>query len=208
MPRYLDTTGRTKLAIAICARCSRKFPYDELQQDPNFPGLYVCSDDLDVLDPWRLPARPSDDITLDHPRPDVQLGPAITRVPVYQWTNQFYGVTQLAPVVPWAPNTFFSLGSTITPVLINGSNVPLPQPWLVCVLAGTSGPVAPQWPSEAGQMIGAVEYLAADKPTVYDFIQDSLTYLGLLTDAGVPISADISGQDGSVSWLCLGPYLV
>jgi len=70
MPLYLDTTGRTTLGIGICARCSRKMSLDDLQSDPNFPGLRVCKEDLDMFDPYRLPARQPEDITLRYPRPD------------------------------------------------------------------------------------------------------------------------------------------
>ena len=73
MPVFLDTRGRSTIAIAICGRCSRKFPYDELMPDPNYPGLRVCKDDLDDYDPYRLPARQTEDISLRFPRPDVPL---------------------------------------------------------------------------------------------------------------------------------------
>lgn len=73
MPRFIDTHGHTKVAIGICARCSCKFPYDELISDPNTPGLYVCPDDVDQFDPYRLPARATENITLDHARPDVPI---------------------------------------------------------------------------------------------------------------------------------------
>lgn len=73
MARYLDTTGNATLGIGICDRCSRKFPLGELQPDPNFPGLRVCRADRDYLDPYRLPARQSEDITLRFPRPDISL---------------------------------------------------------------------------------------------------------------------------------------
>jgi hypothetical protein len=73
---FLDTTGRSTLAIAICGRCSRKFPYDDLYPDPNYPGLRVCRDDLDEYDPYRLPARQPETITLRFPRPDTPLGGA------------------------------------------------------------------------------------------------------------------------------------
>jgi hypothetical protein len=33
----------------------------------------VCPADLDVLDPWRLAARQTENITLRHPRPDVSV---------------------------------------------------------------------------------------------------------------------------------------
>lgn len=41
--------------------------------DPNFPGMRVCKDDLDNFDPWRLPARQTENITLRFPRPDVSI---------------------------------------------------------------------------------------------------------------------------------------
>lgn len=73
MPVYLDTRGNSVLSIAICDRCSRKFAYTELMPDPNFPGMRVCKDDLDNYDPWRLPARQTENIALRFPRPDVSV---------------------------------------------------------------------------------------------------------------------------------------
>jgi len=73
MPLYLDTRGRSTLGIGICARCSRKMSLDDLHSDPNFPGLMVCDKDLDQFDPYRLPARQSEDITLRFVRPDVSI---------------------------------------------------------------------------------------------------------------------------------------
>jgi hypothetical protein len=70
MPLYLDTRGRSTLGIGLCARCSRKFSLDDLHSDPNFPGLMVCVADLDEFDPYRLPARQTEDITLRFVRPD------------------------------------------------------------------------------------------------------------------------------------------
>jgi hypothetical protein len=70
MPLYLDTRGRSTLGIGLCARCSRKFSLDDLHSDPNFPGLMVCVADLDDFDPYRLPARQTEDITLRFVRPD------------------------------------------------------------------------------------------------------------------------------------------
>lgn len=73
MPKYLDTRGNSVLSVAICDRCSRKFAYVDLMPDPNFPGMRVCKQDLDVFDPWRLPAIQTENITLRHPRPDVSI---------------------------------------------------------------------------------------------------------------------------------------
>lgn len=73
MAKYLDTTGKSTLGIGICARCSRKFPLDELQADPNYPNLMVCRDDSDQYDPYRLAPRPADQIVLPFVRPDLPL---------------------------------------------------------------------------------------------------------------------------------------
>lgn len=74
MPVFLDTRGNSSLGVGICDRCHKKFPIDKLSPDRNTPGLLVCEADNDVFDPWRLPARESEDITLPHYRPDVPLG--------------------------------------------------------------------------------------------------------------------------------------
>lgn len=73
MSIYLDTRGRSTLGIGLCARCSRKMSLDQLFSDPNSPGLRVCRDDLDQLDPYRLPPRQPDNITLPFVRPDAPL---------------------------------------------------------------------------------------------------------------------------------------
>ena len=73
MPRFLDTLGNSTLGIGICDRCKRKFPIGELHPDPNSPGLRVCQEDLDQYDPWRLPPRQTENITLPFYRPDVSV---------------------------------------------------------------------------------------------------------------------------------------
>lgn len=77
MPVYLDTRGNSVLSVAICDRCNRKFAYTELMPDPNFPGMRVCAADKDNFDPWRLPARQTENIALRFPRPDqnIAIGP-------------------------------------------------------------------------------------------------------------------------------------
>jgi energy-converting hydrogenase Eha subunit F len=71
---YLNTRGKTTLAIGICGRCSRKFSLDDLYPDPNYPGLRVCRVDMDEYDPYRLPARQPEVISLQYPRPDTPIG--------------------------------------------------------------------------------------------------------------------------------------
>ena len=73
MPIWLDPTGKTNFGIGICDRCSRKFSLTELYSDPNTPGLKVCEDDIDEYDPYRLPARKTENIVLRFVRPDVPI---------------------------------------------------------------------------------------------------------------------------------------
>jgi hypothetical protein len=73
MPIYLDTRGNSVLSVAVCDRCNRKMAYVDLFPDPNFPGMRVCKEDLDNFDPWRLPARQTENIALRFPRPDVSV---------------------------------------------------------------------------------------------------------------------------------------
>ena len=61
------------LTIAVCDRCRKKLPYKALRADGQAPGLRVCSDCCDVKDPYRLPARKSEAIALQKPRPDTSL---------------------------------------------------------------------------------------------------------------------------------------
>jgi hypothetical protein len=75
MPIFLDTRGKSTLAIGICGRCSRKFSMTELLPDPNYPGLLVCDADRDDYDPYRLPARQPEKISLRFARPDTPLDP-------------------------------------------------------------------------------------------------------------------------------------
>jgi hypothetical protein len=71
MPRFLNTEGNAVIAIFICDRCRMKRPIIEAQPDPNFPGLKVCQQGCaDEKDPYRLPARKTERITLQFPRPD------------------------------------------------------------------------------------------------------------------------------------------
>jgi len=73
MSIWLDTRGLSTLGIGLCDRCSRKMSLTQLMSDPNSPGLRVCREDLDQLDPYRLPPRQPDTITLPFVRPDTPL---------------------------------------------------------------------------------------------------------------------------------------
>lgn len=74
MPIFLDTTGKTSLAIAVCDRCKMKRAYVDLRPDGNSPGLRVCGEGCwDTLDPYRLAARKTERINLRFARPDVSV---------------------------------------------------------------------------------------------------------------------------------------
>lgn len=73
MSAFLDTTGRPVLGIGICDRCHFVFPLGELMPDRDKPGLMVCKEDRDVLDPWKLPGPPADKFNLPFVRPDANL---------------------------------------------------------------------------------------------------------------------------------------
>jgi len=78
MSLYLDTRGQPVATIGICDRCRLKRPLSRLVADGNAPGLRVCGDKgkrgcRDELDPYRLPARRTEDISVQYPRPDEPL---------------------------------------------------------------------------------------------------------------------------------------
>lgn len=73
MSEWLDPTGLKSYGIALCGRCGQKFFLHELSPDPNVPGLYVCKADRDQFDPYRLPARQTENISLPFTRPDLPL---------------------------------------------------------------------------------------------------------------------------------------
>jgi|ERR1051325_4279273 hypothetical protein len=73
MAGWDDPTGWPYYAVGICDRCNRRFPLHELIQDGNLPGLRVCRDDWDMLDPYRLPPRQPDNLVLPFVRPDVPI---------------------------------------------------------------------------------------------------------------------------------------
>jgi hypothetical protein len=70
MPKYIDVTSKVRWSVAICDRCRFKFAYDDLSPDGDKPGMRVCEKCNDEKDPWALPPRRTEDITLRHPRPD------------------------------------------------------------------------------------------------------------------------------------------
>lgn len=99
MPKFLDTSGLTSIAIAVCDRCRMKVPFASLVADSNSPGLRVCADRgcKDELDPYRLPARKTERINIRFPRPDVSVAVVqngIVTSPSGSWTLSLEQNTQ------------------------------------------------------------------------------------------------------------------
>jgi len=69
------------IAIAICDRCRMKHPYNKLMADGNSPGLRVCKECRDNIDPYKLAPRQPEAFTLRYPRPDSILTPTSTSTP-------------------------------------------------------------------------------------------------------------------------------
>lgn len=82
MPLFLNPRGRSTYGIGLCARCSIKFSLEELFDDPNYPGLKVCRKDMDVYDPYRLPPREPDPVSLIFTRPDFPIADGTGAPPV------------------------------------------------------------------------------------------------------------------------------
>jgi hypothetical protein len=75
--KWLNTRGGSVLTIAICDRCKMKRAYDDIQQDGNIQGLRVCKFGCsDVKDPYRLPMRQPEKISVRFPRPDADVAQA------------------------------------------------------------------------------------------------------------------------------------
>lgn len=89
MAVFLDTRGNPTLGIGICDRCKIKMPLAELFSDPNFPGLKCCRKDLDDFDPYRLPARQPETITLPFVRPDYPVDIGANDTPVTKDGDDF-----------------------------------------------------------------------------------------------------------------------
>ena len=73
MSTFLPHKAKGSCAIAVCDRCGEKVYYDDLISDGNSPGLKVSKNHpscWDCKDPWRLPPRKTENISLRHPRPD------------------------------------------------------------------------------------------------------------------------------------------
>lgn len=73
MPLFLDTTGNANLGIGCCDRCRFKMPLVDLKPDRNRTGLMVCESCSDDYDPYKLPPRQAETVSLPFVRPDEPL---------------------------------------------------------------------------------------------------------------------------------------
>lgn len=107
MAGWDDPTGWPFYAVGLCDRCHRRFPLHELIEDGNLPGLRVCRDDWDELDPYRLPPRQPDNLVLPFVRPD-------------------------EPIALPSPATFFLTTEDAQPILAeNGDNLVIFNPSII-----------------------------------------------------------------------------
>lgn len=73
MSLYIKVAASGSVAVGICDRCKFKFSLNDLNSDPDYPGLRVCEKCADLPDPYRLPSRAPEDITIQYPRPESPL---------------------------------------------------------------------------------------------------------------------------------------
>lgn len=177
MPVFLDTRGKSKVAIAVCDRCKMKCAYSDLRSDGNSPGLKVCSIECwDPIDPWRLPPRETEDITLQNPRPDLTLSPGAMNVYARELqamidigTGMGLGVSSALPPTglavadpvavvrvsqPWSASTAYPLGAQVT----EGNPVGIAVATIIvnvftCIVPGISGASAPTWNEAEGALV-------------------------------------------------------
>ena len=72
--KWLDTRGNNVISIAICDRCKMKRAYTDIVPDGNIPGIRVCIYGCsDQFDPYRLPMRPTENVSIRFPRPDADV---------------------------------------------------------------------------------------------------------------------------------------
>lgn len=71
MSAFLDTRGKAILSPAICDRCRLRGAAADMIPDRDKPGLFVHPHCADDIDPWKLPPRQAEDVSIPHPRRDV-----------------------------------------------------------------------------------------------------------------------------------------
>jgi IPT/TIG domain len=199
MPVYLDTLGNSVLSVAICDRCSRKFPYVDLMPDPNFPGMRVCKDDLDDFDPWRLPAIQTENIALRFPRPDVSVAVDTAQVQTQDYNAMFIEGTP--------PYSGAQGNLTIGPVAEFGNTYtpPVPPPAPVEGLPPTVLGVNPNVATHNGGTIVTVQGLNFTYAMGVSFGGASVTTMIVLDDRNIVVTTPAHAI-GAVDVVVTNPY--
>lgn len=73
MSIFEQTLGKSIISPAICDRCRIRGAAADMIHDPDKPGLFVHKDCADAIDPWKLPGRQTEDVSIPSPRPDVEI---------------------------------------------------------------------------------------------------------------------------------------
>jgi len=73
MSVYARTLGKSILSPAICDRCRLRGAAADMIPDPDKNGLFVHKKCADNVDPWKLPPRQTEEITIPRPRPDASV---------------------------------------------------------------------------------------------------------------------------------------
>lgn len=76
MSKFGVNHGKTNIANGICDRCRLRMANADMVQDKDRQGIWGHAECMDVIDPWKLPPRHSEDTTVPHPRDDGFVGSA------------------------------------------------------------------------------------------------------------------------------------
>lgn len=66
--------GKTNIANGICDRCRLRMANADMVEDKDKPGIWGHPECMDGIDPWKLPPRQPEDVTVQHPRRDTFVG--------------------------------------------------------------------------------------------------------------------------------------
>jgi len=102
-----------------------KRDHDQMRPDPNFPGLQVCGQGCaDEKDPYRLPARKTERITIRFPRPDVSVAANDNFIVTTQ--NGITGgsfIMSAQVTITQLPTAGAMTGTELVPIVQNGQTV-------------------------------------------------------------------------------------
>lgn len=100
MGKFLDTRGESVLSPYICDRCHLRGKFSEMRSDDDNPALWVHRECSDQLDPWKLPPRQSEDVSIPHPRPDAKPSDTDVFLSTNDYDNEQLTDNQGNPLTP------------------------------------------------------------------------------------------------------------